>query len=235
MKFGITQSFACSYLADEQEQLLVYADTQALQAQRYTQLIQAGFRRSGGQIYRPHCPFCKACQSIRLLVNEFTPSRSQKRVLKKNQHFTVKFVSNAKQEYFRLYERYITKRHADGSMYPPSQEQFDNFVQCEWMDTYFLEAYDGDTLIAVAVTDVLNSAEQPGALSALYTFFDPDYESASLGTWMILKQIQEAQVHSFPYLYLGYYVEGCNKMSYKHNFYPFEEFVNNQWHRISSK
>ena len=125
MKFGITQSFSCSYLPDEQEQLLVYAENNDFQAWRYSQLIQVGFRRSGEQIYRPHCPACKACKSVRIPVNAYTPSRSQKRLLKANQGFRVQLVSETKSTYYPLYERYITERHADGSMYPPSRTQFE--------------------------------------------------------------------------------------------------------------
>ncbi|WP_336246522.1 arginyltransferase [Alteromonas sp. MCA-1] len=184
-------------------------------------------------LYRPHCPACKACKSVRIPVNAYTPSRSQKRLLKANQGFRVQLVSETKSTYYPLYERYITERHADGSMYPPSRTQFDNFVLCDWMTTHYLEAYDGDKLIAVAVTDIVDANEHMGALSALYTFFDPDYSSASLGTWMILMQIEEARRLGHHYVYLGYYVEGCQKMSYKHKFLPFEQFSDNEWHLFS--
>jgi arginine-tRNA-protein transferase len=235
MKFGITHAFNCSYLPDEQEQLLVYAEKNDFQAWRYSQLIQAGFRRSGDQIYRPHCPSCKACKSVRIPVSEFTPSRSQKRILRANRHFSVNVSDAPSQAYYPLYERYITQRHSDGSMYPPSKEQYNNFILCDWMKTHFVEAYDDGKLIAVAVTDVVDENEQLGALSALYTFFDPDYERASLGTWMILMQIEQAKALGHQYVYLGYYVDGCQKMSYKHNFLPFEEFIDNQWQLISDK
>jgi arginine-tRNA-protein transferase len=234
MKFGITQSFNCSYLPDEQERLLVYAEENDFQAWQYSQLIQAGFRRSGEQIYRPHCPSCKACKSVRIPVADFTPTRSQKRILRKNKGFTVKFADKPASSYYPLYARYITQRHADGSMYPPSKEQFDNFVLCDWMKTHFLEAYDGDKLIAVAVTDVVDENEQSNALSALYTFFEPELEQSSLGTWMILQQIEQAKHLGYQYVYLGYYVEGCQKMSYKHKFLPFEQFIDNQWQRVST-
>ncbi|MBJ2130360.1 arginyltransferase [Alteromonas sp. IB21] len=233
VKFGITQSFSCSYLPDEQEQLLVYAEDSELHSLRYSQLIQAGFRRSGEQIYRPHCPNCNACKSIRIPVDNFTASRSQKRILKVNGGFKVQFSDNIKETYFPLYERYINERHSDGSMYPASQTQFDNFVQSDWMKTHYLEAYDGDKLIAVAVTDIVDANVPMSSLSALYTFFDPDYASASLGTWMILMQIMQAKQLGYRYLYLGYYVEGCNKMSYKQKFLPFEQFSDNQWHLFS--
>lgn len=232
MKFGITQSFTCSYLPDEQEQLLVFAENTDFQTWRYAQLIQAGFRRSGEQIYRPHCPSCKACQSVRIPVSDFAPSRSQKRLLKANQHFKVVFNSHAQPSYYALYERYITQRHSEGSMYPPSKVQFDSFVESTWMKTHFLEAYDQDTLIAVAVTDIVDAHDQHSALSALYTFFDPDYSSSSLGTWMILMQIEQAKQLHFQHVYLGYYVAGCQKMSYKHNFWPFEQFSDNRWQRF---
>ncbi|WP_334014351.1 arginyltransferase [Alteromonas sp. S167] len=235
MKFGITQSFTCSYLPDEQEQLLVYAESSDFQAWRYSQLIQAGFRRSGEQIYRPHCPNCNACQSVRIPVDDFRPSRSQKRILNANSAFSVRLVDEPNAFYYPLYERYISERHADGSMYPPSKTQFDSFVRCEWMTTHFLEAYDGDKLIAVAVTDIVDANESQGALSALYTFFDPDYASASLGTWMILMQIQKAKTLGHRFVYLGYYVQGCQKMSYKHKFLPFEQFSDNEWRLFTKK
>lgn len=233
MKFGITQSFSCSYLPEQQEQLLVYAENNNSQQWHYSQLIQVGFRRSGEQIYRPHCPACKACKSVRIPVYEFTPSRSQKRLLKSNQNFSVRLVDKTRDDYYPLYERYITERHADGSMYPPSKTQFDNFVQSEWTTTHYLEAYHGEKLIAVAVTDIIDANKNMSALSALYTFFDPDYSPASLGTWMILMQIEQAKRLGHRYVYLGYYVDGCQKMSYKHKFLPFEQFSDNEWHLFS--
>jgi arginine-tRNA-protein transferase len=243
VKFGITQSFSCSYLPDEEERLLVYAEEDPFLSSRYSQLIQAGFRRSGEQIYRPHCVNCSKCQSVRIPVDVFVPSRSQKRVLKQNSSLSVRFTNTISAEYYPLYERYITERHSDGSMYPPSQVQFDNFIKCTWMSPFYLEAYDGDKLVAVAVTDVLEDNTSPdtlgtvrhSALSALYTFFDPDYYASSLGTWMILMQIEQAKLAEHQYVYLGYYVEGCQKMSYKHKFYPFEQFIDNQWCLFTKK
>ena len=235
MKFGITQSFDCSYLPDKQEQLLVYAEEDLQPDVRYAQLIEVGFRRSGEQIYRPHCPACNACQSVRIPVDDFQPSRSQKRVLKRNRHLRLTISHVAAKAYYPLYEKYICARHADGSMYPPSRDQFDNFILCQWKSPIFIEAYDDDMLIAVAVTDVIEDNQTHSALSALYTFYDPDYTSASLGTWMILMQIKQAQIKNYDYLYLGYYVHGCQKMSYKHQFIPYEQFIDNKWLRFNKK
>ncbi len=232
MKFGITQIFGCSYLPDEREQLLVYADSTEQLALRYGQLIQVGFRRSGEQIYRPHCPDCNACQSVRIPVDAFTPSRSQKRVKKRNAHLSIKCAYTQNHQYYPLYEKYINERHTDGSMYPPSKTQFESFILCDWKKPLFIEAYDGDKLVAVAVTDVVENGAQHRALSALYTFYDPDYTSDSLGTWMILSKIAQAQQDGYEFLYLGYYVKNCQKMSYKHQFYPYEQFLGNNWTRF---
>ena len=231
MKFGITHPFECSYLSAQQEQLLVYAESEESIAPRYAQLIQAGFRRSGTQIYRPHCPTCQACQSIRVLVKGFTPSRSQKRLLKRNHIFTTQLVKSPQDDYYPLYERYIIERHADGTMYPPSRLQFDSFVLCDWKDPVFIEAYHGDSLIAVAVTDDIDNGNEHQAFSALYTFFDPEMSHHSLGSWMILQQLEHARRVGKDYLYLGYQVDECNKMNYKRKFAPYEWFAHNKWQR----
>ncbi|RDV26165.1 arginyltransferase [Alteromonas aestuariivivens] len=235
MKFGITQAFSCSYLPQQHEQLLVYADEDMNQAWRYGQLIQVGFRRSGDQIYRPHCPRCQACESIRIPVDDFLPSRSQRRILKKNKSFESRFSRTPAEQYYRLYEKYINCRHADGTMFPPSREQFDSFIQCRWKPPVFIEAYDQNDLIAVAVTDDINAGSDQQALSALYTFFDPNREKDSIGTWMILQQISFARQLGRKYLYLGYHVAGCRKMDYKQNFIPHERFSDNKWQRNAKK
>ena len=235
MKFGITQSFDCSYLPGNNERLLVYAESDDLQALHYSQLIQVGFRRSGEQIYRPHCQSCHACQSVRVPVKTFTPTKSQKRIVNRNAHFTIQVSHHPKESYYPLYEAYITKRHQDGSMYPPSRDQFNSFILCHWKAPIFIEAYDGDTLIAVAVTDDIDNLNNHGALSALYTFFHPDYHQHSLGTWMILMQIATAETLQKPFVYLGYFVDGCQKMSYKQQFRPFEQFIGDHWVRFDKK
>ncbi|MDP5132893.1 MAG: arginyltransferase [Paraglaciecola sp.] len=228
MKFGITQSFPCSYLTDQQERLLVFVDdNNAPSAQHYDVLIAAGFRRSGTQIYRPHCTDCQACKSLRLPVKDFKPSKSQKRVLKLNSDLTTNVSLHSKPEYYAIYERYINERHADGSMYPASKEQYEGFVISPWDRAMYVELMLGETLIGVAVTDRLNSS-----LSALYTFFLPEYAQRSLGTYAILQQVQLAQQLKCDFLYLGYQIDSCQKMNYKQNFLPHERFLNDKWQLI---
>jgi arginyl-tRNA--protein-N-Asp/Glu arginylyltransferase len=230
MKFGLTQQFDCSYLSDKKERLLVYVDEQQADVSQYELLINSGFRRSGEQIYRPHCKTCHACQSLRIPVAQFTPSQSQKRVLSKNQDIEVVLSEKDKPIYYPLYEQYINARHRDGSMFPATYEQYYSFIGCEWANPVFLECYIDKELVAVAVTDNLNAS-----FSALYTFFRPDMAKRSVGTLAILKQIEQAKLRNKQYLYLGYQVDACQKMNYKRNFYPHERLIDNKWHYFSKK
>lgn len=224
VKLGISQPFPCSYIASEQERLLVVLDHEFYTAQKFEHLLALGFRRSSDQIYRPHCPNCDACKPIRLEVAAFKPSRSQKRVLSKSKQFRLEVSQHSKDIYYTLYEKYILLRHQDGAMFPPSTEQYESFLTCSWLTINYLELWQEDTLIAVAVTDTLSDS-----LSAIYTFFDPDYEAFSLGTMMILNQIEFAKQQNKRFLYLGYQIDACQKMNYKTKFGPYQKLNNNIW------
>jgi arginine-tRNA-protein transferase len=225
MKFGVTQAFDCNYIPEQKEQLLVYVDDEGNINKQYEQLIKAGFRRSGEQIYRPHCVDCDACQSLRILSQQYTPSRSQKRIINKNKALHTEVQTEIQDNYYPLYARYIEQRHSDGSMFPPSVSQFQNFVQCSWNKALFLEAWDVDNLVAVSVID-----EMTDAISALYTFFEPSLSHRSMGSYMIIQLIHHANLLSKSFVYLGYQVDRCNKMNYKQNYYPHERFYQNKWH-----
>lgn len=231
MKFGLTQEFVCSYLPNKEEQLLVFvSDTGQCTGTQYSVLIESGFRRSGDQVYRPHCRDCNACQSIRVMVNQFRLSKSQKRNLSKNKDIKVFYSRQDKPEYFPIYQSYIDTRHTDGSMYPATLQQYESFILTQWMESEFIEFYVEEELIGVAVTDVL-----PNAFSALYTFFKPEWQDRSLGTFAILQQIAYAQAQNKSFLYLGYQIDACKKMNYKANFYPHERFIDNKWQLKAKK
>jgi arginyl-tRNA--protein-N-Asp/Glu arginylyltransferase len=230
VKFGLTQAFSCSYLPEEKEQLLVFAETEQPDEQQYELLIGAGFRRSGEQIYRPHCPACQACQSIRIPVSLFGPSKSQKRVLKRNQDLRIQVSESDTSDYYPLYEQYINQRHDDGSMYPASIKQYQSFIKNSWACPLFIEFHLKDKLVAVAVTDNL-----PHSLSALYTFFAPDLADRSIGTLAILQQISLAADLKKQFVYLGYQVDACKKMNYKVNFLPHQRFFDAKWQLITKK
>lgn len=227
VKIGLSQRFDCSYLAHEEEQLLVILDPVCYTPANFEALLSKGFRRSGEQIYRPHCPSCTACKSVRILTEQFTPSRSQKRKLNKCTSLRVVISDYEKPEYYPLYAKYISMRHQDGTMYPPNEQQYQSFLLCSWMTTEFIELWDADKLVAVAVTDVM-----PDSLSAIYSFFDPDYEHLSLGTVLILKQLEYAQQSGRSLLYLGYQVDGCRKMMYKLQFNASEQLIGEHWHTV---
>ena len=224
-RIGLSQPFECSYLPDRQEQLLVILDPSCYSSNKFESLLGLGFRRSGNQIYRPHCPICSACSSVRVLADEFIPTKSQKRKLNKAKNrFEVKYSQVEREQYYPLYSKYISLRHQDGSMYPPDKSQFQSFLFCSWLTITFIELWDQENLVAVAVTDCMDNA-----ISAIYTFFDPDYEHFSLGTVMILQQLKFAKQQHKQFVYLGYQIDECDKMKYKTQFLPAQKQLNDQW------
>lgn len=126
-KVGITKTFPCSYLPNKEERLLIAIDERLQNNRGYSILMMEGFRRSGDQSYRPHCPSCNACNSVRVIVNEFHPSKSQKRSLKRNAHFKITTSEQLKGEYYPLYETYINTCHQDGSMFLQIMSNFKPF------------------------------------------------------------------------------------------------------------
>lgn len=226
-QFGLTKVFPCNYLANQQERLIVVTNDEDINSENYQRLMFAGFRRSGDQVYRPHCINCSACQSIRIPVSEFCPSKSQKRIRSKNSDVIVRVSELAKASYFDLYARYINTVHKEGSMYPADKLQYQNFIFSRNIEQVFIELYLNDALIGVAVCDKL-----PNAISALYTFFDPTLSKRSLGKFSILQQIELCKQLKKTYLYLGYQIDECSKMNYKKQYLPHERLVNEQWLKI---
>ena len=129
------------------------------------------------------------------------------------------------QEHYQLYAKYIEARHQDGDMFPPTEEQYKSFLICDWSNTFFLEFRLEGKLIAVAVTDPLGDA-----LSAVYSFYDTDYASRSLGVYAVLSQIAVTRNEGQSYLYLGYWISENEKMSYKKEYRPLEILRDNEWH-----
>jgi arginyl-tRNA--protein-N-Asp/Glu arginylyltransferase len=227
-QLGITQSFPCNYLPNQQERLLVATDERLQNGEHYGWLMSQGFRRSGDQIYRPHCELCSACKSLRILVKEFCLSKSQKRNVKKNNVFFIKISTEKNELYYSLYEKYINTLHKDGSMFPATVEQYSSFISCNVTEQLYLEIWQDNKLISVAVTDVLKDA-----LSAVYTFYDPDYNQHGLGVFSILNQLSLAKEMDKTFLYLGYQIDDCKKMNYKNRYYPHQVLIENSWQTIN--
>lgn len=225
LKFYATQPHACSYLPNEQATTLFLDPSQPMNGQIYAELSELGFRRSGDHLYRPHCQLCKACVPARIPVARFRPSRKQTRVLKRNLDIKVtRCDPGFTEERYQLYARYISERHADGDMFPPSRGQFSTFLVSHLPYAFFYEMRVEDRLIGIAVTDVL-----PNGMSAVYTFYDPSEEKRSLGVFGILWQVAETRRLGLDAVYLGYWIKGCRKMSYKTEYRPIELFVNQRW------
>jgi arginine-tRNA-protein transferase len=229
LAFFASEPHACSYL-DGRTAVSLFADpTVTMTMPVYSRLADYGFRRSGSHIYAPNCPHCQSCIPIRLPVDQFQPNRSQRRVLTKNNHLAVKCLPAAfNQEHFELYQRYLSYRHAGSSMENPGIDDYLNFLSSDWSETYFYEFRENERLLAVTVADKLTQG-----LSAVYTFFDPDYESLSLGTFAIMWLVQETRSLQLRSLYLGYWIPHCRKMLYKSFFKPAEIFSSGRWIDLS--
>lgn len=221
----LTPNHPCSYLEGEQAQSAFVHPSFKLSTPIYSQLIAKGFRRSGDEVYIPHCAECSACIPARLAVAEFKPNRSQKRCLKRNID-TQAVIKPAvfDQMHYELYLRYQAIRHGDGDMAKASPDEYINFLGSSWCDTRFVEFFIGNELAGVAVIDQLDNA-----LSAVYTFFDPKFSSYSLGVYAVLWQIEQAKREQREFLYLGFWIKECKKMAYKSDYQPLQVLVDNHW------
>ena len=227
IQFFLTPPHPCSYLSRNDAQTLFVDPRRIISSSLYQTLTDRGFRRSGSHLYQPRCKACNACIATRIPVAEFRPRRTQRRVVRKNQDLRLE-IEDARfsRRHYNLYARYISLRHAEGDMYPASEDQFRSFLLSPWSASFFICLYLGEQLLSVAVTD-----QQAKGLSAIYTFFEPNEDKRSLGVLSILQQIEVCRSLNLPYLYLGYWVKDCGKMAYKTDYRPAEFFVDNKWIR----
>ena len=220
-----TAPHACSYLNGREASTAFVDPELEIDSDLYARLSENGFRRSGPYIYTPMCGDCVACVSARIPVDLFAHSRSQRRCVKANSDLKVICVNSIDiTEHYTVYADYINQRHADGDMYPPTTEQFVDFLGTAWDCTQFVEFRVDTKLIGCAIIDVL-----PDAISAIYTYFDPDEERRGLGKFAVLYQIAMAKELALSHVYLGYWIEDCKKMSYKRQYQPIELLQENTW------
>ncbi len=231
LEFYITPEHDCPYVNKKQSKTLFLTPELIPDEQIYDWLIAKGFRRSGEHIYRPQCAHCQACISVRIPNEKFKPNKQQKRCLKKGKRFTTK-IHPAKFDttHYQLFEDYITNRHADGDMHPTSQKKYEEFLLSHSMNTHFLDFIEptNGQLVACCVFDQLKSG-----LSAVYTFYDTNYSKFSLGRLSILNLIELSSQLALDYVYLGYWIKECQKMSYKGEYRPIQCFVQDRWVDLS--
>ncbi|NQD37828.1 arginyltransferase [Permianibacter sp. IMCC34836] len=224
----LTPELPCNYLPDRLARTAFVGSEVPMSAELYAALMRQGFRRSGSHVYRPHCAGCQACIPVRIPVADFRPSRSQRRNLAQNADLAVGWERPAlAEDHYQLYERYISQRHADGEMYPPSRDQAEQFLLADWSATRLLTLRHDQQLLAVLVADVADDG-----LSAVYSFFAPEQTRRGLGVRAVLALIERARSAGLPYVYLGYYIADCRKMNYKADYQPQQHFRDGEWQTV---
>jgi len=189
-------------------------------------LSRVGFRRSQNTVYRPQCEGCSACVPVRVKADDFTPRSSLKRTKKANRDLTGTLVeATAGEENYALFTSYVRSRHGDGDMALMDFGDFQEMIEITPVETRLAEFrdYEGN-LIGACLIDMMSDG-----LSAVYSFFDPKENHRSLGNYMIIWLIEETRRMALPHTYLGYWIENCQKMSYKTRFTPQEHLVEGQW------
>ena len=236
-EFYITAPAPCPYLNGKRERKIFSylggdgaSSTNAL-------LTRRGFRRSQNIIYLPACETCAACVPVRIVTPDFKLTKSRKRILSKNADIIRRIrPPRATSEQFSVLRGYLDNRHADGGMADMTVLDYASMVEETSVDTMIIEysihdhSTGDETLIAAALTDRLTDG-----FSMVYSFFEPDLASRSLGHFMILDHIAMAQEYELPYVYLGYWVQGSAKMAYKAQFQPLEKLTTTGWVRMDKQ
>ncbi|WP_299653436.1 arginyltransferase [uncultured Tateyamaria sp.] len=229
-QFYVTAPQPCPYLDGRMERKLFTA-LQGENAEKLNDsLSQQGFRRSQNVLYRPSCADCSACLSARIDVSAFEPSKSQKRTMKRNETLERRATSPwATEDQYALFRDYLDSRHADGGMADMDVFEFAAMIEETPIRSRVIEYIDqpGGELTGVSLTDVLSDG-----LSMVYSFYAPHMQRQSLGTYMILDHIKIAQEANLPYVYLGYWVPGSQKMGYKSKFSGLEVYLGGRWQKM---
>ncbi|HEY8117627.1 MAG TPA: arginyltransferase [Methylophilaceae bacterium] len=228
LQFYATTPYKCGYLEGKLAQSLIAAPHHLIDANTYSGLIQLGFRRSGKFAYRPHCEHCNACVPVRLPVNEFQPTRSQRRAFKQHQSLQATILPlSFSEEHFKLYATYQSARHNNASEIQDTAEQYRNFLVQSNVESVMVEFRLDNTLKIVSVVDIVRDG-----ISAVYTFYEAADSKASYGTFNILWLVEWCHSLKLPYLYLGYWIAESRKMAYKKNFNPQQGLIDGEWQVI---
>jgi arginine-tRNA-protein transferase len=232
-QFYLTAPSPCPYLAGKEERKVFTHLVGERAGELNNILTQGGFRRSQSIAYRPACEGCRSCVSVRVVANEFEASRSMRRIVNRNSDIVGEMkIAVPTSEQYSIFRAYLDSRHRDGGMADMTVLDYAMMVEDSHIETRVVEyrRREGDQagdLIAVALTDVLGDG-----LSMVYSFFEPDEASRSLGTFMVLDHIERARQMGLAYVYLGYWVRGSRKMDYKSRFLPQERLTPDGWARV---
>jgi arginyl-tRNA--protein-N-Asp/Glu arginylyltransferase len=232
-QFYLTAPSPCPYLAGKEERKVFTHLVGERAGELNNILTQGGFRRSQSIAYRPACEGCRSCVSVRVIAEEFRPTRSMRRIANRNADVVSEMkIAVPTSEQYAIFRGYLDSRHRDGGMADMTVLDYAMMVEDSHIETRIIEyrRRDGgraDDLLAVALTDVLGDG-----LSMVYSFFEPDEAARSLGTLMVLDHIERARRMGLAYVYLGYWVRGSRKMDYKGRFLPQERLTPDGWARV---
>ncbi|ANV22598.1 MULTISPECIES: arginyltransferase [Hyphomicrobiales] len=235
-QFYLTAPATCPYLPNQMERK-VFTHLVGPRASEMNDLLtQGGFRRSQNIAYRPACENCRACVSVRILTEQFQPTKSMRRVLAANKDVVATVhAAEPSTEQFALFRRYLDHRHQSGGMSDMSALDYAIMVEDTHVNTRIIEyrvrepgsgidSSKRGELLAVALSDVMSDG-----LSMVYSFFNPELEKRSLGTYMIIDHITRTHALGLPHVYLGYWVDGSEKMGYKTRYHPQEHLTPRGW------
>ena len=237
-QFYLTAPSPCPYLAGKEERK-VFTHLVGERAPELNNILtQGGFRRSQSIAYRPACEGCRACVSVRVVVKDFRPTQSMRRILRRNTDIGCEMrIAVPTSEQYSVFRAYLDSRHRDGGMADMTVLDYAMMVEDSHIETRIIEyrrrepdtatPHRGGDLLAIALTDVLGDG-----LSMVYSCFEPDEAARSLGTFMVLDHIARAQRMGLAYVYLGYWVRGSRKMDYKSRFLPQERLMPDGWARV---
>lgn len=204
-------------------------DLKSIQPAFYEQLMQIGFRRSGLTFYKNNCPGCHDCIPIRIPVNRFRLSKSQRRNLRKNSDIRIsRSPVRLDMDGYKLYSRYIQDWHKAGD--PPSFEEYYHFLVTTPLETQMIRYFYLDKLIGISWIDLL-----PRSLSSVYFAFDPEFSRRGLGVYSLLKEIEYCQKWNKTWLFLGFWVQDSPNMAYKNQYRPYELLIDGEWKQYEDR
>ncbi|AUX23148.1 arginyl-tRNA-protein transferase [Sorangium cellulosum] len=219
----------CPYLPGAEARMPLRVPIRPLTRAEFDRRLAAGNRRHGKLLYRTECPSCRACEPIRIVVRDFVPGRTQRRVLRRGEQVIdieigPPTITRQKIALYNLHKHGRGLMRDDG---PLGAAGYEAFLVDSCCETFEMRYHIGGRLVGVAIVD-----RGQDALSAVYSFYDPELEPLSPGVFSILKQVELCRTWGLRYLYLGLYVEKCSPLVYKARYLPHERLIDGRWQRF---